>query len=228
MLVKCPECLKDVSSEAVGCPHCGFPIKSKGKDKEVPVVREDNPRKASLGTFFVVLSIIGLVGGSITLQKSELEKLQENLVYLSHNSARTAESVDNLNSSLGYGHDRYTVQDAQARVTSAESELQNIRSSRFIKSACWFVPAAILFILGLVLRASARPFESSAPSWQPLERGQTRGSDIAQITRNREFERMKSEQNDLKYFKTLLFIFLGIILFVGSIIASFFYFNSHR
>ena len=27
MLIKCPECGKEISSEAVSCPHCGYPIK---------------------------------------------------------------------------------------------------------------------------------------------------------------------------------------------------------
>ncbi len=26
-LIKCPECEKDVSTEAVTCPHCGYPLK---------------------------------------------------------------------------------------------------------------------------------------------------------------------------------------------------------
>lgn len=28
MLIKCKECGKDVSSNAVACPHCGNPLKS--------------------------------------------------------------------------------------------------------------------------------------------------------------------------------------------------------
>ncbi len=30
-LINCPECLKEVSDNAKACPHCGFPLKKKGK-----------------------------------------------------------------------------------------------------------------------------------------------------------------------------------------------------
>ena len=30
-LIKCPECGKEISSEADACIHCGFPIKKKQK-----------------------------------------------------------------------------------------------------------------------------------------------------------------------------------------------------
>ena len=33
MLVKCPECQKEVSSEASSCPHCGYPLKEEKKDE---------------------------------------------------------------------------------------------------------------------------------------------------------------------------------------------------
>ena len=32
MIIKCPECGKDVSSQANSCPGCGFPIKNYLKD----------------------------------------------------------------------------------------------------------------------------------------------------------------------------------------------------
>ena len=27
MLIKCPECMKEISDKAERCPHCGYPIK---------------------------------------------------------------------------------------------------------------------------------------------------------------------------------------------------------
>ena len=41
MLIHCPECHKEVSDEAINCPHCGFPIKGKSK-KELKVVDFSN------------------------------------------------------------------------------------------------------------------------------------------------------------------------------------------
>ena len=29
MLIKCPECNREISDQAVSCPHCGFPLKKK-------------------------------------------------------------------------------------------------------------------------------------------------------------------------------------------------------
>ena len=40
-LTKCPECSKEVSSQAVACPHCGFPLANASKDSaqvELPKV----------------------------------------------------------------------------------------------------------------------------------------------------------------------------------------------
>lgn len=32
-LIKCPECELQVSDKAIGCPHCGYPLKDQGKQK---------------------------------------------------------------------------------------------------------------------------------------------------------------------------------------------------
>ena len=36
-LIKCPECGKDVSSEAASCPYCGYPIKNDVNAQEVDI-----------------------------------------------------------------------------------------------------------------------------------------------------------------------------------------------
>ena len=33
-LIKCPECNNDVSTEAISCPHCGYPIAKKLSEKK--------------------------------------------------------------------------------------------------------------------------------------------------------------------------------------------------
>lgn len=47
MLAKCKECQKDVSTEAVTCPHCGYPLADGTKcddcDKGIPVHVEKCP-----------------------------------------------------------------------------------------------------------------------------------------------------------------------------------------
>jgi hypothetical protein len=124
MLIKCKECQKDVSSEAANCPHCGFPVKPQPKAEEIPIVREANSSKSGLGTFFIILGIIGIIIGFIVIQPSDYEQfLGEHL----------------------------------RDVDSFQSKLDTASVDRHVKAACFFIPAGILFVLGLVLRASAKP-----------------------------------------------------------------------
>lgn len=37
MLIKCPECGKDVSDKATNCIHCGYPLQPVRKPQEIPV-----------------------------------------------------------------------------------------------------------------------------------------------------------------------------------------------
>ena len=39
-LIKCPECNKEISSEAISCPHCGFPLDDVIKPNEEELVIE--------------------------------------------------------------------------------------------------------------------------------------------------------------------------------------------
>ena len=48
MMIKCPECGKEISSKALSCPHCGCPIsdaKAKVVDAEVTPVRGETKAK---------------------------------------------------------------------------------------------------------------------------------------------------------------------------------------
>jgi hypothetical protein len=54
MLIECPECKRQVSDQAAGCPHCGHPIN--------PLIREVAPtaRDRSSAPIFLVLASIAL------------------------------------------------------------------------------------------------------------------------------------------------------------------------
>jgi hypothetical protein len=131
MLIKCKECQKDVSSEASNCPNCGFPIKSPPKIEEVPIVREVNSSKSGLGTFFIVLAIIGVIIGFIVVQPSDVEGLQQKVVNMGHQY----DLPDN-------GH---------------KDELDSTIANRHFEAGCFFIPSGILLVLGLVLKSSAKP-----------------------------------------------------------------------
>lgn len=53
-LIKCPECNKEISSEAESCPNCGYVIKAK---KQVL----KNPYYAGFKTGVFILMIIGII-----------------------------------------------------------------------------------------------------------------------------------------------------------------------
>jgi DNA-directed RNA polymerase subunit RPC12/RpoP len=157
MLTKCAECQKDVSSEASSCPHCGFPLKSQPKDKDVPLVRESNSSKAGLGTFFIVLGIIGIVIGFVAIQPSDIEKLDEQGLQMAQQSAKDSQAMNNYIVASGGADHSSGAQEFRQDADNWNTKLQDSQSSRHIKAACFFIPAGILFVLGLVLRSSAKP-----------------------------------------------------------------------
>lgn len=42
MLIKCPECNKDISSEAEKCIYCGYPLNKKSTDKNISKINGTN------------------------------------------------------------------------------------------------------------------------------------------------------------------------------------------
>ena len=66
-LIKCPECNKDVSNEAISCPYCGYPIKKKlHEDKPIPKViarRGDPGSIRGVCIFDFIFGIIFFFGG---------------------------------------------------------------------------------------------------------------------------------------------------------------------
>ena len=47
MLLKCPECQRDVSDKALTCPHCGYPMNTPSSMK--PRIRNGKPTKLPNG-----------------------------------------------------------------------------------------------------------------------------------------------------------------------------------
>ena len=41
MLIKCPECNREISDQAISCPHCGYPLKKKTNKKVEEAPKEE-------------------------------------------------------------------------------------------------------------------------------------------------------------------------------------------
>ena len=54
MLISCPECKKEVSNEALSCPHCGHPLKPTAELQPPLPIKGKAP-------IFLILSVIALV-----------------------------------------------------------------------------------------------------------------------------------------------------------------------
>ncbi|MGP8282819.1 MAG: hypothetical protein ACLQT6_08910 [Desulfomonilaceae bacterium] len=54
-LIKCPECNKDVSTQAASCPHCGAPI---SPPQEIKVVTELTGKRYKTLIFFSLATCI--------------------------------------------------------------------------------------------------------------------------------------------------------------------------
>jgi hypothetical protein len=150
MLTKCPECQKEVSSEADKCIHCGYPINKPQTDEAiVAVVTQDNSSKRGMGAFFIILGIIGLIGGIIAVNPSELERLTGRLADLTDEGARSSRAFENA----GFGN--YNSDSKRYDSQIARDDYSQIQSKRYITAACWFVPGGILLITGLAMRAGS-------------------------------------------------------------------------
>ncbi len=81
-LIKCPECEKEISSEATCCPHCGFPVKkSLMKEDSVPRViafRGEPGSIKGITIFDFVFGILFFVGAIV----SAILSISSGLVYL--------------------------------------------------------------------------------------------------------------------------------------------------
>ena len=87
-LINCPECLKEVSDNAKMCPHCGFPLKKKGKGFAIaslvlgifacvysmPVLSlklVDPPKEFAIGMalYVMIFAILSLIFGLVSHKK---------------------------------------------------------------------------------------------------------------------------------------------------------------
>lgn len=61
MLIKCPECSKQISDAAPSCPHCGIEFASKAENSKIVTIQETSKRLKlhTLGAIFILL--IGVV-----------------------------------------------------------------------------------------------------------------------------------------------------------------------
>ena len=62
-LISCPECKKDVSTEADSCPHCGHPIKQKSQENQQSQTGQTTAKKKSMNPLLLIILVI--VGFSI-------------------------------------------------------------------------------------------------------------------------------------------------------------------
>lgn len=61
-LIKCPECGKEVSDQALSCPHCGYPLK-----KPEPKKKKINPDLSKMEVIMVRSSLLPFLGAAFML-----------------------------------------------------------------------------------------------------------------------------------------------------------------
>lgn len=63
-MMKCPECESDISSKAVFCPHCGYPMEEKAAITEYEL-EKGQPEESGLASLLSVLAWLTWIGGLI-------------------------------------------------------------------------------------------------------------------------------------------------------------------
>lgn len=61
MLINCPECNKEVSSEAKSCIHCGFPIASYFKKQAIEKQKNSSNYESPVYRVFDIIQLIGIL-----------------------------------------------------------------------------------------------------------------------------------------------------------------------
>lgn len=80
-LIKCPECQRDVSPEAVSCPQCGHPLKTAtAPPLQIQVQPPARTNIKPLGIFFIIVAIGCAIGGYYNTQETFAEKGKYELV----------------------------------------------------------------------------------------------------------------------------------------------------
>lgn len=78
MLIKCPECGREVSNEAIACPFCGYPIKKntesdqpkqfeKYTEEEIRQFAKDAKDYASAANACIAIGLLMFLGGIIAI-----------------------------------------------------------------------------------------------------------------------------------------------------------------
>ncbi len=107
-----------------------------------------------LGIFFIVVAFLLTIPAfrslSKTTEETEYEGLRDSVVsiiseYIEARGLVTTEDRSRA-SNLAYEY-----------IRKYRDKCDELATKRHIKSACWFVPAGILVVLGLVLKATGKP-----------------------------------------------------------------------
>lgn len=110
MLVKCPECHKKISSQAVSCPHCGHPMKKSSPQQESqaqqPAPATKKPKKHRFlfvfGIFLAVCFCLGMVARVLNQTPTETIYTQAGMTPEGEEAVKNAlsecdiESVDTI------------------------------------------------------------------------------------------------------------------------------------
>ena len=64
-MVNCPECNGEISSKAMTCPHCGYPVKTPEVVSSDYVLTTGNATGSGFASFLKVLAVIAWIGGLI-------------------------------------------------------------------------------------------------------------------------------------------------------------------
>ena len=63
-MTTCPECKGNISSEALYCPHCGYPINANCSEATYELVK-GKPGESGFASFLAVLAVLTWIGGLI-------------------------------------------------------------------------------------------------------------------------------------------------------------------
>ena len=62
-MIECPECKKEISSEAISCPHCGYPL----RPTKIEIKSTYNGGLGVVTFIFAILTVLMIFTGGISL-----------------------------------------------------------------------------------------------------------------------------------------------------------------
>lgn len=135
-IIKCPECLHDVSNQAVSCPHCGYPIADK-------MAEQKKSSKARVTIVAVSLVIVGLAAAASWWIFFNGDKdSEETLAYENIKRFEQENNVDSLSEFLNLYLDTYTseaehysqVKDISDKFVAERDEWRSTKNQHSIES----------------------------------------------------------------------------------------------